>query len=252
MIPAIRYSYRINAFFVMSEISVTMIISMIYHLCRSTGFCFGVSVVTWQTLDHMFANGAIMIAFVILLDMDKAPIYKYDPDVFNYEKKIMIKNIKYWAYYGMWSVTLRCIMLFLVFIAVVITPINNRIVYFIIVVGLAALFIKFVIVKQGLITFERFYVIALIIGVILAAVGITCFMFDNTSNLYWLFHSLWHTFGFLSLFFLIVGMTHNHQMGIGIAQAFGYIIFIPAKSKNQMKRIRERCDRKNSRPPVSV
>jgi hypothetical protein len=225
MIPAIIFGYKIRSFYVATSILITMVVSILYHTCDSTGACLGnASVDTWRTVDHAFANNAIAMTFIILLEFDK-PLIKMLKFIHLPDEEILqfvtteynIEKIRYISRLKLWGDFIKVMYTSAIIIYVNIRPTDETVTPFVILIGNMAIFVKLIMLsdKERAI-FTSFYWNSLIIGVIMGVIAIFFYSINNLNGLYWVWHTLWHSLGFLSLYFLQMGMTKDMENWHGL------------------------------------
>jgi hypothetical protein len=238
MIPPIIFGYKIQSFYVATNLLVTMVVSILYHTCDSTSACLGgISVDKWRTLDHMFANNAIVMVFIILIQFDKS---RMDDDTtelqsntqsneltgqkIDQRKALERTNQEKFRYYFMlrdWGEVIRTLYTYAVIIYVFLRPTDETITPFVIMIGNMALYIKIIMLSnKNDDLFNNFYWQSLIIGLVMGIISIVFYCIDNLHGLYWLWHSLWHILGFSSLYFIQMGMTRHRKNWHGLTEYY--------------------------------
>lgn len=242
MIPAIVFSYNISYYYVYINLVVSMVVSILYHMCDSTGACLGnASISTWRTTDHIFANIAISMMFIILMRFDRSSVIyrtKNSDNEIIEDKEI---NYVYEEYEGggiihrhkkrgsgdntlyldikskKWAEIMRNLYTATIIVYVIIRPNDDTITALVILIGIFCLYTKSILLtdyRENI--FTQFDYQSLIVGLAMGTVSIIFYLLDNFENLYWLWHSLWHCLGFLALYYIQMGMTKTTNNWHGI------------------------------------
>ena len=100
--------------------------------------------------------------------------------------------------------------IFIVIIAALAHPFSMQAFVIAIVYGFAAIFIKIVIIDEGIPVnmYHRISLPDLLLGIILISISLVFYVID----IYWEYaitHSLWHVLSFLGAYFFVVGLTYN-------------------------------------------
>lgn len=208
LIPSIVLSYWKRLPIVFVQLLFTFTFSILYHVCKSTDVCLlGGSLLAWSQLDYIYAFGQILVVF-ILLALGTLSVYNTSRLQEEYGEEFAVKQL-------FWSTAL--ILLLIGFDILVVltrlqslsTPLNQNTALIIIVISASAVVLKITLVDEGKFKFfSRYEGKYLLVGVLLLIPGLIFFLLDS-SDLYWFYHSLWHTFAFASIFFLILGATKN-------------------------------------------
>lgn len=209
---------------------VAMIVSFLYHICQTTGYCALQDIVYWTIGDH-YTSGS-MIGMVTVFTVTPVTLGIVGP---LYEKRLrrVLRElrdhsgadgtfaadriarwheqrraaVKHDELTQAWWVSLTIAYIFVVIFAVSSHPFSLQAFIVIIAFGLAAVFFRIVVLEGGDARdfAERLSVPDLVVGVILFAISLVFFMLDG--YMYWLFHSLWHTLSGIGLFFYICGLS---------------------------------------------
>ena len=244
VVQAYRYGKRAPEggffyYFVGAVIFVAMWVSIFYHMCQSTGWCFRETLYMWTISDHISAPAmmAILILFIVTplatqsaLRLNKKRLkrlmhslrdYSGDDRVFAadnmaawYEQQK--KRRRLWRertperdqIVEAWTASVMYIYFFVVVLATL--SHNFSIQSFIITLafGLAAVVFKIIVLDEGDPSDlrERISLPDLIVGVVLLAIGIVFFVLDSYV-MYWLMHSFWHVFGGIGAGFYLAGLS---------------------------------------------
>ena len=112
--------------------------------------------------------------------------------------------------YDWQSVFILYIYIFVIIVTINAIPLTLQSFVIIIVVGLVFGLIKILVIEEGDPNYlkNRFHIPSLVTGIILVILSLIFYFIDGYTA-YWLFHSLWHLFNFIGLFFLVMGVTKD-------------------------------------------
>lgn len=244
VVQAYRYGKRAPDggyfyFFVGSVIFVAMLVSIFYHLCQTTGYCFLQTLTFWTISDHISAP--VMMAMLILFIVTPLATYRAlqlnerrmkrlmrslrdhsgDPSPFSADamarwREQQQRHRHLWHERATtrdqlteaWTATVTYVYIFVVVLATLSHNFSIQSFLIALAFGLAAVFFKLVVLEEGdpRDLRERLSLPDLVVGVLLIAVGIVFFVLDSYV-LYWLMHSLWHFFGGLGAGFYLAGLS---------------------------------------------
>jgi hypothetical protein len=231
------------------SVMVAMVNSLGYHLCQSVGYCFLSNLLTWTILDHISAPAmlAMVVIFtvnsrsvamikathrVLLAKLMKEPLPlksfqgKSDESItvnvsdglssssngqnynYYYSQLYLEENSTYDA----WSASIVYVYIFVAVQATLNHPFSMQAFLIVVSFGLGVVFFKIVVIDGGDITdtVDRVSVPELVIGVVLIATSLVCFVLDGIfPEQYWWLHSLWHTLSFVGVCFYAIGLTKN-------------------------------------------
>lgn len=234
--PAFYVALRKKRWIVAASILIAIIWSIFYHICQSTTYCFTLNLTIWTMSDHISAP-SMMAMLIILIVNPRILVYinplapgsrfqnnKQDNIILlegrneeeEEEKKKLInkttQNEREVAntFYDAWMAVTTYCYLFLVILATFAHPFSMQNFIIVISFGLAVVFLKLLIIDECRPENldERISLPDLIIGVILIGISLVFFVLDSWV-LYWIFHSLWHIFSFVGVYFFIIGMTND-------------------------------------------
>jgi len=261
------FCWRIAFVFEAMGFIVAMVISMGYHGCQTTGYCFHYDLVDWTFLDH---NSAPMLAAVIIvmtvnsrsltqllqrhrIEWDRlmrtlrvrrseaawpqgggpkdvaephlvislgGAAAEGNPTSYYYTALYKEEN----AIYDAWSAGIVYVYFFVVLMATTAHPFSMQAFLIVIAFGLGVILLKIVYIDGGCPepVLARLSVPDLITGLVLTAAGLVFFVLDSWIY-YWQFHSLWHMFSALGLYFYAAGVTrgtayHHSPLGNLVAR----------------------------------
>lgn len=201
VIPPIVLAYQKRLPIPFIQLMFTLIISTLYHVCKSTNVCLlGGTLLSWTQLDYIYAFGTILVVFILIAITT--------PMISN-------NNLGVSANQTFWSIVIILALLALDIIVVLTRlqslalPLDQNTAFIMIVASASAVLIKIVLVDQGEMPFySKYHGGYLLLSILLLAIGVFFFLLDIPQD-YWFYHSMWHAFAFTGVFFLILGTTKN-------------------------------------------
>jgi predicted membrane channel-forming protein YqfA (hemolysin III family) len=130
--------------------------------------------------------------------------------------------------YDAWSAAIVYLYLFVVVAATTAHPFSMQSFLIVIAFGMAVILMKIVVIDEGCPepVLERLSIPDLVTGLVLVAVGLLFFVLDSWM-LYQYFHSLWHFFSALGIYFYAAGITKNtplhHSPFNNMVERFKYV-----------------------------
>lgn len=228
--PAVIICLQKKRWIEAAAIGIAIIWSLFYHICQSTTYCFTLNLTIWTMSDHISAPA--MMAMLIILIVNPRIITYINPltpavRFLDIKKGINTSSVDEGGggegitkknrvkirteadtFYDAWlAITTYCY-IFLVILATFAHPFSMQNFVIVISFGLSVVFLKFIIIDECRPENldERISLPDLILGIILICISLIFFVLDSWV-LYWIFHSLWHMFSFLGVYFFIIGMT---------------------------------------------
>jgi hypothetical protein len=213
LLSAIYFAYVARNAFVATLLAATLVASFVYHLCQSAGAClFAAPISDWQFVDHLIAwSNFIILAVVFVQSTTGGSRTVFTAAEGDAERKRHREIV-------FWSEATKYAMLIFVFVVVAMQRLTGGTAFgdstvnlaLVVVTGIAMFtFMYVLIVAKGVLLFySNFDWRYILPGILLAGVGVTCFLIVNDS-LYWLLHSLWHLCTFVAWNLLLIG-TNAH------------------------------------------
>lgn len=186
-IPGIIYTFRIRAYFIATHYVITVIASLFFHTCLSSGFCFGQSLDVLRLVDYIFATNLTAMIFVWFADVQ--------------HPKDVITNQIVFA---------------LVLVTVVLSPFSLRAIVLTLMYGFLLLYLKYVFMDNGSPKLrDRIHLPALVPGLLLVGIASAAFMVDKGSA-YWAKHTVWHAASMLGSYFVLLGSSRDARNWYGM------------------------------------
>lgn len=204
LIPSIILSYTRRMPIVFVQLIVTFIFSSSYHLCKSTDAClFGGSLLSWTQLDYIYAFSQILVIFILLLlGSFSTNSIKWFTEMYGLK---YAKRQQFWTTIIVLALIAFDILIVLTRLQSLSTPLTQQTAYIIIAAAAAGVLIKITLIDEGKFNiFSRYDTRYLLVGGLLLIPAIIFFLLESPTY-YWIYHSLWHIFAFIAIFFLILG-----------------------------------------------
>lgn len=263
-IPAAILAYLLAFYFLSWVLSGSMVVSILYHLCQTTGYCGrGMRLLTWVSYDHFTAT--LLLATYVLfffLSRSSKEIEKQQQKISsdhrthrslvknktttsaminisdNGKRKIKQLSIKVGGedeveeeeedneyddtlyeqigtheenmIYDAYSSFCIYFTIIFLYIQVYLHPFSYHAFINVLTLVLLLGLFKIIVLNEGnpKNLKNRVSWPELIIGIILAAIGLICYVLDGFL-LYEVLHTLWHIFIYLSLYFQLLGLAKN-------------------------------------------
>lgn len=220
-------------FFLGASILVAMIISVFYHVCQTTGYCFLQNLVYWTIADHISAPSmmAMLILFIVnpvttsrMIQMSETRLRRmihslrdhsgqqglYDGDRLAawHEEHHRKPKLKRDELTQAWSISITYVYIFVIILATMTHNFSMQAFIIAIAFGLVAVFFKLVILEEGNPRDlpERLSLPDLVVGIVLIGLSLVFFILDSYF-IYWLMHSLWHALSGIGAAFYIAGLS---------------------------------------------
>lgn len=232
------------------------VVSILYHICQSTGYCALEDIVFWTVGDHITSGSALAMVPIFTVTPVAlgvvGPLYERrlrrvlralrdhsgDDGTFSADRIARWHEQRQakWKHDELtqaWWVSLTIGYIFVVVFAVFSHPFSLQSFIIIIAFGLGAVFFRLVILDGGEARDfgERLSIPDLVVGVVLFAIALVFFALDG--YLYWLFHSLWHAIGGVGLFFYLCGLSAHT---LDFVSPIGTLIAHARRSSNKRRR----------------
>lgn len=233
-IPAIIIGYIFGFYLWATIFLIAMLISIFYHLCQTTNYClFGMSLDDWQITDHRSAGS--ILAMSILLFYLYRPLKNHYKQHVDYRKILIPENeleydnnlkksdkekicfkcrgVNPHMLYDWQSVVIVIFYIFVIILATTAIPLTMQSWVIVIIFGVIIGGIKVVAFEEGNPNYlkERFHLPSLIFGLILVLISLVFYFIDSYYN-YTIFHSLWHVFSNIGLYFVFKGTTYDLKL----------------------------------------
>jgi hypothetical protein len=221
---AIQYFYRVGLMTEMASVAVAMIFSLLYHTCQTTGLCDHLGLERWTVLDHISAASLLAVLAIATVNshnidraleklrllLEKPP----PPRPYGYVEEAVV--IPVGAYVEdvrrnyKWTNAITYTYLFVVILSTVCHPFSMQNNLIVLSVGMAIVFIKLTVIDNGdpESFLARISLPDLIVGLVLIAIALVYFVLDGYIY-YWQFHSLWHAFSSVGIYFYAAGITKD-------------------------------------------
>ncbi len=190
LLPAIRYAYVLGLLPESSILSVVFVVSSVYHLCQAGFICLlDIDFLTFQLQDHFFVYGALVWITLYFIGLTLAERFAIFIWVQALLFPLILEFVKTWWLSGF-------VVGFVVLIAILLLSI----------------------VVRG---FPRFNIYSMIAAILLVGVGFAFHLIGGdptppdqkdgeTNHKYAWFHSAWHVFIMLSVYY-VIDLKHGHS-----------------------------------------
>jgi hypothetical protein len=195
------YDFRLYMYF--NILLGSVLVSMGYHICQSVNYCFLWTLPMWTSLDHITATLVMVARFLFLMNMrSRAQIERETRRPLPYDQENML--------YDSWSVGSTYWLFLLVVVAVFAHPFSMQAFNIVLAGCIAALFFKLVVLDRAKAKNFRGRVSwpELFIFLTLTTIGLVFYVTCSFTE-YWLLHTLWHIFIYISEDFFIVALSRN-------------------------------------------
>lgn len=191
-VPALRLAWRLELYFFAAVLFYGGLASSVYHLCLSWHVtCFGLPLEASRLSDYIWAMYLLVAQWLLLLRL----------------------------YSHAWASFVSLGALAVLIFAAIAAPFSFSVLLFVLYSMLLLLFIKAVLIDGILVgrrvetAFDAAYRFSehhLIVGVVLQGAAVAVYFIDGPAW-YWLAHSVWHLFGYVGIFFFVMGITKDLQ-----------------------------------------
>lgn len=236
------YLYAVGLTGEMVALAFSCVVSMFYHTCQTTTVCFHLGLERWTISDHFtaplllaaiaiatvnsYSIDAVMLRFRQAWEVGLDGVVKGEfPEVFARDAALNFK----------WTAGITWAYIIIVFLSTICHPYSMQHNLIVIAFGLCVILIKIVVIDNGNPENiqRRISVPDLIVGLVLIAISLVYFVLDGFFY-YWQFHSLWHTFSYIGVYFYAAGITK------GLPGAYSPVGRIREKIAAAARRKRER------------
>jgi hypothetical protein len=231
-----RYFYRVGLIWEMSAVVVASVFSIAYHSCQTLGVCDHLDLTRWTFLDHTSAAAMLAMLTVATINSHRMSevlaryrvlllasspqgqlsmhhmalaLSAYKGDV-KEGTEAGLRYLEEVALNHKWSDGITYIYLFVVFLSTVCHPFSMQNNLIVIAVGMGVVLLKLTVIDDGdpgnLLA--RISLPDLVVGLVLIGISLVFFVLDGFVY-YWIFHTLWHFFSFIGVYFYAAGITKN-------------------------------------------
>ncbi len=220
-------------FFLGASIAVAMVISIFYHVCQTTGYCFLQTLVYWTIADHISAPSmmAMLVLFIVnpvttkrMVQLSEKRLRRlvhslrdnsgrqglFDGDRMAawHDARERKPRLRHDELTQAWSTSITYVYIFVIVLATLTHNFSMQAFIIAIAFGLAAVFFKLVVLEEGnpRDLSQRLSLPDLLVGLALIGLSLVFFVLDSYV-LYWIMHSLWHALSGIGACFYIAGLS---------------------------------------------
>jgi hypothetical protein len=195
------YDFRLYLYF--NVLVGSVLVSMGYHICQSVNYCFLWQLPMWTSLDHITATLVMVARFLFLMNMrSTAQIRQQTRSPLPYDQENML--------YDSWSVGSLYWSFLVVVMAVFAHPFSMQAFNIVLAICIAMLFFKMIVLDEARAENFRGRVSWPELGLFLlfTTIGLVFYVTCSFTE-YWVLHTLWHIFIYISEDFFIVALAKN-------------------------------------------
>lgn len=242
------YFYRVGLTGELVALLGSMVVSMFYHTCQTTSVCFHLGLERWTISDHFTAPAllaAIAIATVNSYSIDAVmqhfrqawavgttAVTKGEfPELFARDAALNYK----------WTAGITWAYVIVTFLSTMCHPYSMQNFLIVIAFGMCVILFKIAIIDNGNPENiqRRISLPDFITGLVLIAISLVYFVLDGFFY-YWQFHSLWHLFSYLGVYFYAAGITKGLPGAYSPCGRLRDKIAAAAREKRERRRLQSR------------